>query len=223
MQPIKKFPNLFTEKLGRKSLIFTKNCYPGLSHFEERIVKKENLEFREFSSLRSKLAAAIAKDISQIGFREESIVLYLGASHGYTPSFVSDIIGEKGTIFAIDIAPRVVRDLYFLSQRRKNIIPLLADCSHPESYQHLITGCDVLYQDISQRDQPGIFLKNMRFLKPGGFGLLAVKARSIDVTKNPREIFKKVKEELEKQTTIVDYRELDPFEKDHCLFVIKKK
>ena len=53
--------------------------------------------------------------------------------------------------------------------------------------------------------------------------MLAVKARSIDVTKNPKQIFLKVRAELEKTLTIVDYRELDPFQKDHCLFVVKKK
>ena len=51
---------------------------------------------------------------------------------------------------------------------------------------------------------------------------MAVKARSIDVTKNPKQIFKEAKEKLEKELTIIDYRELEPFQKDHCMFVCKK-
>ena len=61
------------------------------------------------------------------------------------------------------------------------------------------------------------------FLKPGGFGLLALKARSVDVTKNPKEIFRKVKIELEEKYNVVDYRDLDPYELDHAFYVVKKK
>jgi fibrillarin-like pre-rRNA processing protein len=45
----------------------------------------------------------------------------------------------------------------------------------------------------------------------------------VDVTKNPKDIFRKIRSELEKEMIIVDYRELDPFEKDHAFFVVKKK
>jgi fibrillarin-like pre-rRNA processing protein len=61
------------------------------------------------------------------------------------------------------------------------------------------------------------------YLKQGGFGLLALKARSVDVTKKPKQLFKQVRAELEKVYTVVDYRELDPFEKDHAFFVVKRK
>ena len=63
---------------------------------------------------------------------------------------------------------RVVRDLTFLAEERHNIIPLLEDANHPERYASLLTAVDVVYQDIAQRDQVAIFLKNLRFLKPGG-------------------------------------------------------
>ena len=61
------------------------------------------------------------------------------------------------------------------------------------------------------------------FLKKDGYCLLAVKARSVDVSKKPKEIFKEVRKEIEKELTIVDERKLDPFEKDHMFFVCKKK
>ena len=61
------------------------------------------------------------------------------------------------------------------------------------------------------------------YLKHGGFGLLAVKARSIDVSRKPKQIFREVREKLEQHTTIVDYKDLEPFEKDHCIFICKKK
>ena len=61
------------------------------------------------------------------------------------------------------------------------------------------------------------------FLKSGGYGLLAVKARSIDVKRNPKHIFEEVRMMIEKEHTVIDYRFLDPFEKDHCMIIIKKK
>jgi len=173
---------------------------------------------------RSKLAAAIAKGISEIGIKEGNAVLYLGASSGTTASHVSDIVGKNGFVFALDSSPRMVRDLVFECERKKNMAPLLEDANHPEKYSENVTKVDVVYQDISQRNQAEIFLKNCRqFLKKGGFGILAVKARSVDVTKKPVEIFKIAKEELEKEMEIVDSRVLEPFEKDHMLFVCRNK
>src|SRR4030042_1392825 len=80
---------------------------------------------------------------------------------------------------------------------------------------------DDVYQDIAQKNQVEIFLKNCdAFLKKGGFGLLAVKARSVDVTKHPKEIFREVRRQLEQSSmVIVDYRELEPFERDHAFLL----
>ena len=51
---------------------------------------------------------------------------------------------------------------------------------------------------------------------------MAVKARSIDVTRKPRQIFNEVKEQLETEMTIIDYRTLEPYQKDHAMFIVKK-
>ncbi len=220
-----KFPNVYFRKDGKGRIkLYTPNLTPGLKFFDEEIEKFNGMEFRNWDARRSKLAAAILKETSQIGIKEGDTVLYLGASHGYTPSFVSDIIGEKGFIYALDFAPRVVRDLVFLCEKRKNIAPILGDANQPETYQSRLTKVDIVYQDVAQRNQAEIFLKNCdKYLKSGGFGLLAVKSRSMDITKRPKEIYAQVRQELEKKITIVDYRILDPFEKDHCMFVCKKK
>jgi fibrillarin-like pre-rRNA processing protein len=216
-----KFPSIFFKKDKRKrTKLYTPNLTPGLRFFDEDIIK-EDKEYRFFDATRSKLAAAILKGVSQIGIKENDWILYLGASHGYTPSFLSDII-KDGFIFAVDFAPRVVRDLVFLCEKRKNIAPIMADAYQPDTYKDRITMVDILYQDVAQKNQAEIFLKNTRFLKKGGFGLLAVKSRSIDITKRPKQIFNQVRMQLEKKITVVDYRILDPFERDHCMFVVKK-
>ncbi len=217
---------------GKRSFLLTKSLVASPQPFtDQRIVRQGEETYREWDPRRSKLAAAIVKGLQQMGLQQGSTVLYLGASHGLTPSHISDIIGESGFIIALDVAPRVVRDLVFLCDERQNMAPLLADAKRPETYAERVVGTsvDVVYQDIAQKEQVEIFVKNCdAFLKKGGFGLLAVKARSIDVTKRPLDIFKGIKRqfesvELAQRYVIVDYRELDPFEKDHALFVVKKR
>ncbi len=207
---------------GKKISLFTKNLVPGKSVYNEKLFK-DDFEYREWNHKKSKLGAGLLKGISQIGVKPGSVVLYLGSATGTTVSHVSDIIGNEGFVFALDFAPRVLRELVFLAEERKNIAPLLEDAFHPKRYADKISAVDVVFQDIAQRNQVEIFLRNLdMFLIKGGFGLLAVKARSVDVTKKPSQVFREVRTALEKKVTIVDYKTLDPFEKDHCLFVVKK-
>ena len=208
---------------GDRRRIYTKNIIKGMTHFEEKTVKDGNVEYREFDPRRSKLAAMITKGCTNIGIRKDDIVLYLGSSHGYTPSFVSDMVEKEGLIFGIDPAPRVMRDFVFLAEKRKNLIPILGDAFHPERYMDKVCAVDIVYQDVAQRNQTAIFIKNCNmFLKKGVYGLLAVKARSIDITRKPKQIFVEVRTELEKVFTVIDYKILEPFEKDHCMIIVKK-
>lgn len=223
MSKIKPHPifEIFQEDRGRR--IYTKNLFPGKNPFQERLIQDDHKEYREFDPKRSKLAAMILKGCTNAGIRKNDVVLYLGISHGYTASFISDIIGEEGIIFGVDPAPRVMRDLVFLAEERSNIIPILADANHPEEYINKVSQADIVYQDIAQRNQEDIFIRNCKlFLKEGGYGLLAVKARSISIKKKSKEIFIEIRKKLEKEFTVIDYKVLDPFELDHCMIIIKK-
>ena len=209
---------------GRRRQLYTANLVPGLRNYGEKLVMQDGIEYREWDHFKSKLAATILKGSPNICMRKNDAVLYLGSASGTTVSHVSDIVGKDGIVFAVDIAPRVMRDLLFLCKARKNISPVMADAGRVEELAKRVCAVDALYQDVAQKQQVEIFLKNVSmFLKKDGYGLLAVKARSVDVTKNPRQIFREVKEKLEKSLTIIDYRELEPFQKDHCMFICKKK
>ena len=212
------------ESDGRKRNLLTLNLTPGKRVYGEKLILQDNLEYREWDPSKSKLASTILKGSPNIGIRKDDFVLYLGAASGTTVSHVSDIVGSNGFIFAVDISPRVMRDLIFLSYERENIVPILNDSNKIDVLKQKISGVDVIYQDVAQKNQVEIFLKNVDlFLKEKGYALLALKARSIDVTKKPLQIFREVKAKLEKEMTIIDYRELDPFQKDHCMFICKKK
>ena len=224
MKQYKHFNGVYAIEKNKRVTLLTKNLVPKTSVYGEKLIMSDKEEYREWNHRRSKLAAGLLKGISQIGIKPGSIVLYLGASTGTTVSHVSDIV-DDGFVFALDFAPRVVRELVFLAEERKNIAPLLEDAFHPKNYIDKVSSVDVVFQDIAQRNQVEIFLRNVElFLIPGGFGLLSVKPRSIDVTRKPSSVFRDVKRQLEEANmTIVDYKTLDPFEKDHALFVIKKK
>lgn len=210
---------------GRYRRIYTKSIAPGTKVYDEMIIKKGTTEYREWNPSKSKLGAAIMKGTPNIFIRKDDVVLYLGASTGTTASHVSDIVGEDGMVFALDFAPRVVRQLVFVCEERKNMAPMLEDAFHPENYaDKLPKEVDVVFQDIAQRNQVEIFMRNVdAYLKKGGYGILAIKSRSIDMAKKPSEIFEKVRKQLEQQITIVDSRKLDPYEKDHMIFFCKKK
>ncbi len=217
-----KYSGIFEVWKGSKKLLLTKNLTPGRSFFREYLFQ-DNEEYREWDPKRSKIAAAVVKKINILGLREGDKVLYLGAAHGYTASFVSDIVKEKGFVYCLDFAPRVVRDLYFVCEERKNMAPLLADASKPELYKSRIEMVDIIVQDIAQKLQVEILFKNLQFLKPRGYILLSVKARSIDVTRKPAQLFKEVEEKLLTKLKVLDKKDLSPLEKDHMLFVCQGK
>jgi fibrillarin-like pre-rRNA processing protein len=216
------FPGVFEKKEGKKSVLLTRNATPGRTAFTEDVVVESGTEYRVWRVQHSKLAAAVIKDLKDFPFARESKVLYLGASHGYTVSHLSDIM-EAGSIFAVEIAPRVARDLVFLAETRRNILPIIADAAHPEMYYHAVPAVDVLYQDVAQRNQAEIFLKNAElFLKKGGCGFFAVKARSINVVQPPHRVFGTVEAQLRQKMQLLAKINLSPFQRDHMLFVVRK-
>lgn len=214
---------IYLEKSSRDFRFYTKSLVPGRKVYGERLISESGVEYREWSPVRSKIGAALAKNMSTLNLKEGDYVLYLGVASGTTSSHISDIVGHEGLVFGIDISPRVLRDFYFLAQTRKNMVPILADCAQMDQYDKRICECDFIVQDIAQRNQFEIFLKNLKYLRKGGRAFFAVKARSIDVTKNPKHIFEAVRKQLEdNKIKIIDYKPLDPFERDHCAFLIEK-
>jgi len=196
--------------------------YPTKTVYGERIVSKDGRALRVWSPYRSKLAAAILKRAS-IEFSRDYHVLYLGAATGTTVSHLSDLLTE-GTIYAVEISSFAMQRLVALSRERSNIIPILADAFHPERYSNIISDVDVVYQDISQRNQVDIFIKNCNlYLKEKGYGIIMIKARSIDVNLKPTKIYKMVKQQIIKDGyEIVDYKNLNPYAKDHACMVVRR-
>ena len=198
----------------------TPNLVRGLTVYGEKLVKLDDEEYRIWDPFRSKLAAAMRKGLRDFPLKYGDKVLYLGASTGTTVSHVSDLIGNKGLVFAVEPAVRVARELIEnVASKRKNVIPIIQDARRPESYFSVFGNVDLVYCDIAQSDQTEIAIKNCNnFLKKKGILLIVIKTRSIDVTMSPHSVVVRESEKLRKNNFHINQTiNLDPFDKDHAL------
>lgn len=211
-----KFEGIF--RLGRQLL--TRNLVPGRSVYGEKLIKVGKEEYREWIPSRSKPAAAICKGLQHFPLKAGMKVLYLGLAASTTASHFSDIVGKKGMIYGVEISERPLRDSLRIALERLNLAPILADAKRPEEYEALVEGVEFLYSDTADRDQVPILIRNAEyFLKSKGWAVIAIKSQSIDVTKPPKEVYKRCLQEFEEYFEVVDKVELDPFQKAH-LFVV---
>lgn len=202
--------------------LYTASLDPGTSVYGERLVRQGEVEYREWNPNRSKLAALLKKGVGLFPFDRRTDVLYLGAAQGTTVSHLSDIVAE-GTIYAVEISRRAIQKLLDLSNVRHNVMPILGDAAKPEAYARVVTSVDVVYQDVAQRDQVGIFRKNLRFLRPGGSGILIVKARSVDSGAPPSEVYRQAEKELRAEgLDVLQVADLAPYERDHAACLVEK-
>ena len=212
--------------LFSKGNLMTKNFTPGYAVYSEKLIKKGKDEYRTWDEKKSKLAAAVKKDISYWDIPLNSKILYLGIGDGTTASHISDLIGEYGLIYGVEFALKPVQNLLCVVKmhKRNNIVPIYDNAKLPGSFANITSKVDIIYQDVAQRDQIAIIIRNAKlFLKKDGKIMLALKSRSIDSTKAPRQIYQDALDELKKCFTILDWKVLDPFEKDHCFIIAQQK
>ncbi len=216
------FQGIFEIAMGDRRLLATINLTPGVNVYGEQLIRVGDLEYRAWSPYRSKLAAAIMKGLKRMPLSKGMKILYLGVASGTTCSHISDIVGDEGHIWGVDFAPRPLRDLIEnLAASRKNISPILGDARSPETYPPLVPCVDLIYVDVAQPDQSIILSRNAEFyLRPMGWALMAIKSRSIDVTRPPEEVYEAEIEELERRGfEIHEVVELEPYERDHAMVV----
>lgn len=218
MPEVKRISDGIFEVIKDKKQLATKNLDPGKTVYGEKLITVQGIEYRTWDPRRSKLGAMVLKKFD-IPLKEDSKVLYLGAASGTTVSHVSDIVSE-GAVYAVEFAPRSMRDLIGLASRRKNIHPIMADAGKPDSYSHLVEPVDLIFQDVAQPNQAEIAARNaVCFLKKDGYLLLSIKARSIDTAAKPKEIFKaevkKLEQAFEPRFEVLNAKDLMPYHEDH--------
>ena len=220
-------------KEGRN--IWTRNAVKGVSVRKERRKRDGRNEWRLWDPTKSKIAASLLRtklDPAKIIPQPGNDCLYLGSSTGGTVSHIHDCVcgsgnHHKGQIVAVEIAPRMMRDLSKLSESRPGLIPVLGDARNPSDIvPYLREKADWLHQDISVADQTKSFLNISNiFLRIGGIGLLSLKAASerwIEGGDDSRFIAAKELIDSNDKITLLENIDISHFEGQHRLFVIRK-
>jgi fibrillarin-like pre-rRNA processing protein len=217
MSPLEISPGVFIlEVVGQKRLATRSDDVVPV--YGERIQEGHRL----WDPFRSKLAALLLKGRgTQPVLARDARVLYLGAATGTTVSHIGDIVRD-GLVYAVEFSPRSMRDLVRLCERRKNIVPILANAARPEEYAFLVEPVDLVYQDIAQRNQAEIASRNCeRYLKSGGDLILMLKTRSVDVTASPEAVLQAEMKNLQ-GLDLLQVNDLLPFHQDHFVMQAKK-
>ncbi len=214
--------------------LWTRNAVRGVSVRGERRKTDARIEWRVWDPSRSKVAAALlrtANDPSQLLPETGSTCLYLGASFGSTVSYIHDQVcgagnHHGGQVVAVEIAPRAMRDLSELASIRPGLVPVLGDARQPQTVAPYIRGkADWMHQDLSIADQAETFVRMAgAFLRPGGTGLLSLKAaseRSSDGDDDSR--FAKAARILrESNLDVIERINLKGLEEQHLVFHVRK-
>jgi fibrillarin-like pre-rRNA processing protein len=170
---------------------------------------------------RSKIAAYIRLGGRYFPFSEDSQVLYLGAASGTTASHISDIV-TSGAVYCVEFSPRSFRDLVGVCDARPNMVPLMGDATQPSGYDFAIDRIDVVYQDVAQRDQVSILVRNMDHFR-AGLGMMALKSRSEDVSRDPGAVYREMERMLgSRGMRVIETLPLDPHERDHAMMVVER-
>ena len=200
--------------------VFTVNAVPGLAVYGEELIELGGVELRRWAPSRSKLAALVLLGRGELPLRRDSRVLYLGAASGTTASHISDICID-GMVYCVEVSQRSFRDLVRLCEARPNMIPVLADASRPDAYCHIVDAVDVVYQDIAQRLQVDIFVRNMRSFE-APCGVLMLKSRSINVKQDPSRMYSEVRTRLSSAGMRVrESVDIGRYAKDHAAFIVE--
>ncbi|MBN2014616.1 MAG: fibrillarin-like rRNA/tRNA 2'-O-methyltransferase [Candidatus Altiarchaeota archaeon] len=214
---MKKFEGVYKVK-GK---LATLNSSPGFRVYDERLLNKGGCEYRVWDPYRSKLAAAILNGLNEFPFEGDSNVLYLGASSGTTASHLADICSH-GLIYCVEFSRRMMRELLQVTAQKRNMIPILADAKKPEQYVYRVGSVDVIYQDVAQAKQAEILLRNTEAFRPR-YGMLAIKSRSINAVKSPKQVFREETEKLKGKFEILQNVDLRPYDKDHIFLNLRVK
>ncbi len=208
--------------LNQKGRLYTVTDFPK-PVYGEKLSRSGKHDLRTWEPKRSKLSAAIKNGMRNFPFQEDSSVLYLGASSGTTVSHVSDICNE-GMIFAVEVSAEPFSKLLDLSRERRNIYPVLSSARNPSSYGIFIErNPEIIYQDISQKDQSGILMSNMDAFPGWNYAVLMLKAISIDSSRNPEIILREQTAILKahKGVSILETINISNFHRGHFCIVMR--
>ena len=213
--------------------LWTRNAVRGVSLRGERRKTDSRIEWRAWAASKSKVAAALLRtsnNPSELLPETGSTCLYLGASYGSTVSHIHDHVCGSGNhhggqVVAVEISPRAMRELSTLAASRPGLVPVLADARVPSQVVPFMRGkADWMHQDLSIADQAQSFVNMAQaFLKPGGTGLLSLKAASERASQGDDDSRFAMAEQIleDSELRLIERIDLTGLEEQHVLFHVK--
>ena len=195
----------------------------SISESDLRIINLKVLnEYRVWNKFYSKLGASIENGINNIYMKKGSKVLYLGAGNDSysTITHISDLVGDDGKIYAVEISEIKGIKLKSIAKKRKNIVPIIKDARNPYFYRNSIKSLvDCIYISFSDTDLAKIISLNAGFfLKSKGGFISIVNANKVNSSRIPS--IEKFNEQIKilKQYNLYskDFVSLEPFFEGYC-------
>ena len=218
-------------KEGRS--LWTRNANKGKSVIGERRKRDGKIEWRKWDPYRSKVAAALLAtkgEPSEILPEPGSVALYLGASSGTTVSHIHDHLcgagnHHDGQLIAVEISPRMMRDLQSLAEQRMGLIPILADARNVNAYATTMRRrAEWIHQDLSIADQAQNFISIAEdTLSKGGTGLLSLKAASERADEGGDSSRFSRAEALLRESSLefIERIDIEKYQEQHVIFHVK--
>ena len=213
--------------------LWSRNAVKGERVRDERLRRDGKIEWRSWNPSSSKLGAAIIRSSGDAGIllpEPGSTVLYIGAGHGTTISHLHDHVcgsgnHHGGSIVAVDLSARCIRDLISLAEKRPGILPVLSDARNLDDYAIFLSNrVPWILQDVSQAGQVDLMLRICnRFLSPNGIALLSLKAASERWTDGGDEArFLAAESKIaESNLELVERIDLKGLEEQHVMYLLR--
>jgi fibrillarin-like pre-rRNA processing protein len=213
--------------------LWSRNSTRGKSVGGERRKRDGKIEWRRWDPFRSKVAAALlmtSQKASELLPSPGDTCLYLGASSGTTVSHIHDMVcgsnnHHNGQIIAVEISPRMMRDLSSLAEDRSGLIPILNDARETQSYAPVMREkAHWIHQDLSIADQAENFISiATSTLKNGGIGLLSLKAASErQFEGNDQSRFSRAEKLIEEsELELIEMIDISQYQEQHMVFFVR--
>ena len=212
IKPSNLINNVYIINKDKNKEYATLNIYEDESN--DNSIINNNISYRICDPHNSNFCAGIENGIKNIYMELGGKVLYLGAYRDPNSIFhISNIVGENGTVYGVEIYNKKGEILKNISKKRNNIVPIINDARNASFYKNLIPDLvDCIYSDLAEPDDRNILVINAKnHLKEGGGFVFCFKFDNENVKFHILQFLKNSNFSCKELTT------LEPFSNDFAM------
>lgn len=94
-------------------------------------------------------------------------ILEVGCGHGHDAETIGQIVGDTGSVIAIDLSQRMINEAIQRS-KQKQVKYLVGDVNNLHFQDHFFSACHADRFLLSHKNYQNVFKKILRVIKPGG-------------------------------------------------------